>query len=632
MALRRATPPPTREVVTTTIDTEPDTSGMRALVAAAAAMQLDEGATLRRRVGDEEWQREAWRHYDINGEVRFAANRHAGALSQCRLFVAELDDNGNPGDEAEDPDVKALGETIFGGPAKKAEFLRQIDVQLYVGGESYVVAESAARKDSDVWYVVSPSQIRRSTKIRGSYKVERPIEHGGGWYDIQPGRDILTRIWTPHPRKYDLADSSVRSALPILREIERLTMLTFSQIDSRLISAGLLLLPQGISFPDKDGTTQGIKGLLEMILEVASAQLSGAGTAAGLVPILAEIPPGTGNEINHVKFETALQAEIQTKLDHAIRRLATSLDIDPSELLGQGDSNHWSAWQIDENGIKLFIQPPMIRICDGLTTGYLRAGLKTIKKDPDRYTLWFDPSALTSRPDRFDDAIQLYDRGEVNGDTLRKSGNFPDGAKPEKAELTSWRAWTLIKQDPQLLANPELAKLAGLPTVEAPPPPGGAPELPAGPAPEDQGGQREGQIRQRLGLPETESGGASPAQQGLTASILPGAEQVVLRALELAGGRLLDRHSRGKFASVNRTELHTRVRPTDREHARRLLEGAFAHVPALARHHSLNPGELSYVLSEYCVELLIRGYAHDTDLLRAMLDAASVKEAVGAAG
>lgn len=627
MALRRSTPPPVQEVAVATLEPETQARDMRALVAAAAAMQVESGSAARKRIGDEEWQREAWRHYDINGELRFAANRHAGALSQCRLYVAEVDEQGKVGPEAQDEEVAAVGESIFGGPAKKAEYLRTIDIQLYIGGESYVIAEGDTKSGVDAWYVVSPSQVRKNGG--GGYKVERPIEHGGGWHDIRPNVDIMTRIWTPHPKRYDLADSSVRSALPILREIERLTMLAFSQIDSRLISAGLLLLPQNLSFPDKDGVNQGIKGLMEMILEVASAQLSGAGTAAGLVPILAEIPPGTGNEIEHVKFETQLQAELKDKLDHAVRRLATALDIDPSELLGQGDSNHWSAWQIDENGIKLFIQPPMIRICDGLTSGYLRPALKSMGKDPDRYTLWFDPSPLTVRPNRFEDALQLFNVGEVSGEELRKSGNFPDDAAMKKKELASWRAWQLVKMDPKLLSNKEIADLVGLPVIEDPAAQQALPPGPEGALGGDTQLVGSDDLAALLGPPETESGGASPAQRGLTASLLPGAEQVVLRALELAGARLLDRHSRGRFASVSRTELHTRVRPGDRAHARRLLDGAFTHVPALARHHGVGPDELTFVLGEYCVELLVRGYAHETDLLRAMLEAAGKEDVAG---
>jgi hypothetical protein len=617
MSFRRQAPARVSEVVEYSTEIEP-AQDMRSLVAAAAQLQLDQGSVIRARIGDEEWQREAWRHYDLCGELRFAANRHAGALSQCRLYVAELDESGKPGKECEDAEIQGIAESIFGGPAEKAEYLRQIDVQLYVGGESFIVAESTASKNKDVWYVVTSAQIRKDGT---RYRVKRPMEHGGGYRLIDPKSDIMTRVWTPHPRDYDIADSSVRSTLPILREIERLTLLTFSQIDSRLISAGLLLLPQNISFPKKDGTPGNMTNLLEMIIEVATAQLTGAGTAAGLVPLLAEIPAGTGSDIQHVKFETALTAEIKDKLDHAIRRLATGLDIDPQELLGMGDSNHWSAWQIDENGIKLFIQPPMIRICAALTQAYLGPALKLLGKDPDKYTLWFDPSVLTVRPNRFEDAQALYDRGEVSGDELRKSGNFSDDTKMETAEQSSWRAWQLIKTDPSLLSNPELAKLAGLPIIEPPTPTGPAmpPEL-DGASPEELqavieklGGGQGGRALPAQPNAAEEDGGAKYA------ALLPGAEQVVLRALELAGGRMLDRHSRGKYGDVDRFALHTHIRGIDRPRAEALLTGAFAHVPALAAHHGVASGHLTSMLNSYCVELLTRGYPHSTELLREML-------------
>jgi hypothetical protein len=585
-----------------------------ALVAAAAQIRLDEQSVMRKRIGDEEWQREAWRQFDICGELRFAATRHAGALSQCNLYVAEIDESGEPGQETEDKEVKALGRTVFGGPTKRGEFMRQIDAQLYVGGESYVIAESTSGDKPDLWYVVSPSQIRRNN--RGSFKVERPLEHGGGWHDIRKNRDIMTRIWTPHPRRYDVADSSVRSALPILREIERLSLLTFSQIDSRLISAGLLLLPQGLNFPDSEGNAGGLKSLMEMILEIASAQLTGSGTAAGLIPILGEIPADSGKDIQYVKFETALQAELKDKLDHAIRRLATSLDIDPQELLGMGDSNHWSAWQIDESGIKLFIKPPIARICDALTMSYLAPALKAMGKDPNKFAFWFDPSPLTVRPNRFEDALQLYDRGELSGEELRNSANFSEDAKPDEEELKVWRVWKLVTADPKLLGTAEYAEILGLPAAPETQP--AQPELQA-----SQGGPVPADYEQLTGTPQTESGGASPAQQGLAAAaLLPGAEQVVLRALELAGGRLLDRHTRSRFAAIPKTELHTQRRPGDRDHARSLLAGAFVHLPALAEHYDVPATDLEYVLSEYCVELLVRGYAHQTELLKTMLERA----------
>jgi len=627
MALRKPAPKPLPEVITwDTSKAMDEVPALRSLVAAAAAIKLDSQnmAYGRRKIGHLDWQFEAWRQYDINGELRFAANRHAGAISRVRLFVAELDDQGDPGDVATDKSVAALASTILGGPAARAEWLRILGAQFFVGGESWIVAESTPASKDDLWYVVGARQIKRSS--RGDvYTVRRPEQYGGGWHKITD-KDLLMRAWTPHPDDFDLADSPVRAALPILREIERLSMLTISQIDSRLISAGVLLLPQGIDFPTKDGKNGGTQALMEMILEVAAAQLTGAGTAAGLVPILAEIPAGTGNEVQHLQFATELQNTLTEKLDHAIKRLATALDISPEEMLGQGKSNHWSANQIGEDGVKLFIEPVVTRICDAVTRGYLTPALTAMKVDATKYTFWYDASPLTTRPNRFDDALKLYEQGVISAQELRDTGNFSEDAAPDEKESQRQLAIEVVKLNPALLQTKAWADLLGLPLDEA--------------AQQAQKAQQDAQQQQlevaqqqqdqqaQAGssdnggtAPDSASGGPSPAQQGLTASavLVPGAEQVVLRAFELAGGRLLDRHSRGKYADVPKHEIHTRVRPADRAHAHRLVEGAFAHVPSLAAAYGVPAADLQLMLSEYCVELLVRGYAHETEFLSEFL-------------
>lgn len=615
---------PAREVaVPAPMDLTPQlperTSDMRALVAAAAAIQLDQGSVIRNRISDQDWQREAWRHYDICGEIRFAAGRHAAALSQCRLYVAELDDRGGPGKESEEDDIQGLAETMFGGPAAKVEALRTIGIDFYIGGECYIVAEGATNPKSDIWYVITANQIK---KTGSEYKVKRPQTSGGGSATLQPKRDLLLRAWTPHPRDQDLADSPTRSVLPNLREIERLSQLTFSQIDSRLISAGLLLFPQGTSFPKPNGEPGTLNDLMSMVLEVARAQLTGTGTAAGLVPIMAEIPADAAQKPEHLTFDSPLQAELEKKIEQAIRRLALGLDMDPNELLGMGSSNHWGAWQIDESSVKLFIQPVLGRICDALTQGYLLPALKSMGiKNPEKYTLWYDISPLSVRPNRFEDAGTLHDKGLIDDDEYRRSGNFSDESKPTKDELAGQRAWAAIQLDPSLLQQKKFADLVGLPTSEPPTP---APLMP----PDSPGGgqSRDQQVQQQLGLPQSESGGASPAQQGLTASagLLPAAEQAVLRALELAGGRMLDRKSRGQYADVPKHELHTRIRPTDRDHARKLLSGAFSHTTVMASHFALGAYDLERLLENYTIELLVRGYAHESEFLQLTLEAAMV--------
>lgn len=599
------------------------------MVAAASQVQLDGASTNSLHIRDLEWQQEAWRHYDICGEFRFVANRHAAALSRCRLYVAEVDELGRPGKESSDAQVQILAESIFGGPAAKAEGLRTMGIQNYVAGECFVVAEGNNKAQGDKWYVASAKELK---KEGGTVKVKRPMTIGGGWRALSKGTDLLMRVWTPHPRLFDVADSPARSVLPTLREIERLTQLCFSQIDSRLISAGLLLLREGVDFPHAEDKPGGIKGLLEEILEAARAQLTGAGTAAGLVPILATVPTGdnryadVASSFAHIKFDTPLTAELEKKLDQAIRRLALGLDIAPEDLLGQGEANHWGSWQIEESSIKLFIEPVLVRVCDAFSTAYLEPALKVLGKDPDKYTLWYDTSPLTVRPNRMEDAMQLWDRGVIGDDALIAAGAFDGGDKPKAKAQLRWIAWQVVKANPALIAAPGLAELLGFPPeliaagLSAPPPtppPGFGPPPPpdnALPPGAPGAGGPAGAIPAQ---PTTQ---ATPAQRGEQfAHLLPAAEQVVYRALELAGGRLLDRAARGRYGDVQRFELHTRVQPRDREHAYEVMAGAWAHLGTLARHFGVQAGDLQELLSEYCAELLLRGYPHSPELLREVL-------------
>jgi len=605
---------------------EPKSSASRALVAAASQVQLDGTTAAAFAIRDLEWQQEAWRQYDICGEFRFVTNRHAGALSRCRLYVAAVDELGRPGKEVTDPNIQILSESIFGGPAAKAEGLRTVGIQNYVAGECYVVAEGGNKAQGDKWYVVSNKELR---KRGGELQVRRPMTIGGGWKALSKGSDLLMRVWTPHPRLFDVADSPARAVLPTLREIERLTQLCFSQIDSRLISAGLLLLREGIDFPHAEDKPGGIQGLMDEVLEAARAQLTGAGTAAGLVPIMATVPTGdnrwadVASSFAHIKFDTPLTAELEKKLDQAIRRLALGLDIAPEDLLGQGDANHWSSWQIEESSIKMFIEPVLSRVCDAFTTAYLRPALKVLKQDPDKFTLWFDTSPLTVRPNRMEDAMQLWDRGVIGDDALIAAGAFDGGDKANAKAQLRWMAWQIVKANPALVAAPGLAALLGFPPevvqagLSAP-----APALPPTPEvpPEQQDPAAEQPAGAAGGLPVAPKGKASPAQRDQQfASVLPAAEQVVYRALELAGGRMLDRSARGRYGDVAKYELHTRVRPADREHAIRLMSGAWDHVGQLDRHFGLRGGQLEELLSGYCVELLIGGYPHSADLLREVL-------------
>jgi hypothetical protein len=86
-------------------------------------------------------------------------------------------------------------------------------------------------------------------------------------------------------------------------------------------------------------------------------------------------------------------------------------------------------------------------------------------------------SELTLRPDRSDNALQLYDRLEINGDALRRETGFDEGDKPTADELKEQGLKIIIKTLPSG-AGSALSELTGEPVTIQPvaaAPPGEAP-------------------------------------------------------------------------------------------------------------------------------------------------------------
>ena len=94
------------------------------------------------------------------------------------------------------------------------------------------------------------------------------------------------------------------------------------------------------------------------------------------------------------------------------------------------------------------------------------------------------------------------------------------------------------------------------------------------------------------------------------------------RALALAGGRLVPHHQRDQWPDTPRYELHTKVGPVSPDVADRVLRGAWAELGPVTEELDVDPAQLESLLHGFCVELLTRGMAYQTDLLRGLVDAA----------
>lgn len=612
----------------------PGTRPANALVGAAVPINLVDASSWQMfKLGDHRWQHEAWRHYDMCGELRFVVNWIGNAISRCRMYAAQVNNDGVVGDEVTDERVRTIAETMFGTPAAKAQAQRLLGINMMVAGDVFIVAEGYQNASEDKWYVCSSTEVfRRADDIM----VKRSITHGGGTYRLDPKKDLLIRAWNPHPRRYDAADSTTRAILPILRELEQATKRVFAELDSRLAGAGMLLVPDGIDFPRQPGDPEGVAGLVQLLTRTMSTSLQQRDSAAALVPIILQASPDALDKIKHLTFDSQISEHISQMRKDAIDRMAMSLDIPPEVLTGTGKANHWSAWQIEESSIKVHIEPLLVQLADALNIGYFQPALKAAGvQNPEKMTLWFDIAALTVRSNRSDQALQFVEKGIISDASARDNAAFTDEDAPDDTERVYKIVAQLLQAQPAYAADPEVQKILGLPKIAAPAAPGAPPDDgslnpgdpgydEAGTEPADAGNRT---LPQLPSVQEAESGqtGGPKKLGALAASIrrtdddalFYASDAAVRRALELAGGRLVPGPQRARYA-VPKHELHTRkLAETARVPA--LLAGAWTHVREQAVELAVDPDALEQLLGGYCAELLTRGLAHDQEMLRSTL-------------
>ena len=547
--------------------------------------------------GYTDWQAEAWRHYDICGELRYAANWVGNVMSRSRLHAATQTANGVS--DRSNATAKSAMEVLFGGAEGQSQMLSAFGIHLTVAGECYLIGRTV--DGTDIWEVAGTQEVKQRGRNWG-------LDRGDGNIIKLADSDVVIRIWRPHPRKKIEADSPVRAVLPILTEIEYLTRHIFAQTTSRLAGAGIMQVPQGMTFPAPPADANLPVGasaadiFMAVLGEAMLTPIKDPGSPSAIVPIVVTVPDELVGKIELTTFWAPLDEHAVELRTEAIRRLALGLDMPPEVLLGTADINHWGSWQIEESSIKAHIEPGLDLIANAITTGYLQP-----LTDDTKDIVAFDTSSLRLRPNRSREAIELYDRGELDGEALRRETGFDEDDKPADDEFRLW----LLRKVASGSSTPEqvqaaLAELGVLLT----------PMLPQRPTREERPVPTldEHPVRE---LPDREE-----SERNNAAALIAAAEVLVFRALERAGNRLRAT-TKVRPPGVAAADIYRYVKPTSVDKA---LEDAWTCVPQVCKGLTCDVDSFTASLDSYVRALLTEQKEHNRDL---MLSYFAMKEAVG---
>lgn len=528
----------------------------------------------------------AWDLYECVPEVGTYADWISNAMSGATLFAGKRLPDGTVEPAPDGTRAQDLVRSIAGGLDGQSEMLGAFGTQLSVAGEGWLVIVPEPGADTfaeDKWYVLSTDEVKPQ---RGKIKADIDGEE----LDIPeyvPGEaqdadaPVAIRVWKPSPRRHWKATSPVIRSIVVLEELRLLNAAVAAIARSRITGRGVLLVPAGTRFPGIPAQGGQEDSLMDTFIEVASTAIREPESAAATVPIILEVPGDMIQGLRWIEFGSDFDALAIQLRDEAIRRFATGADVPAEVLLGLGDTNHWGAWALTAEALKMGAEPRLALVCQALTREWLRPLLEAENQpDADEWVVWYDTSGLRSSSNKSASALEAFKEGLISDEAARRELGFTDADAP---------------------ATPTATPVA--PATEGN-------DLPVN---ETQSAPRE------VALAASTTQVSGPA---LTAAV----DGIVWAALVSAGQKIMrtpacPRSDRGSARGLSLTAaVHVRHPVTEQDIVGyKLLEGAWSRVPEIADRYGVDGNALTVAVDDYARALLVSGELHTYENVVRML-------------
>ena len=450
----------------------------RGLTASAVRINLKnktEVETLKRRMESaKKWQKDAYDCVELIGELDFAANMIANTVSKVRLFpgyvTAEDTAPSNifdmPEDKVSDELKKAALETLRflnTGDGGMSGVLRDAALNLFIAGECYLVAEPAPEGSlfaTETWQVRSIEEIvfkdgpngTQRVFLRGSIADREedliPLGTTGG-----PNGMFVYRIWRNSPRFSKDATSSLK---PQLENCDMLLLYNRAKVGivKSHLPAGLLFMPDGMAASaDADGEVENpadledgvmaevedrVDPLEEEIMDAFISPIQDPGSAGSVAPLIIRGPGELGALIRPINFTRPFDGQITADSQRLLERILTGIDLPKEIVAGLADLKFANALAVKDELYKSHIEPLILAIVDAFTVLLMRPVLHNLgfsDEEVQRVVVWYDPSTITSKPDKATSATTGLTEGAISLEAWRRAHDFSESDAPSGLEL-----------------------------------------------------------------------------------------------------------------------------------------------------------------------------------------------------
>lgn len=407
--------------------------------------------------GLQDWQREAWKYHGLLGEIHYASGFYARMLSGCGLLTQELDEQDEWVDSIDDA-LTAVTRDLENATGGLAQLQGDYGRLIFVQGEAQLCVTlcDPAEQLGDViigpngvhyveqWEMLSADELAYSKGAK-EYTRRRSESNGASAddkiretdpEDPQIGTMTAWRFYHRHPRFSGMADSSIRAVLQDCAELLLLKKSIRNMARSRGAGNGILVLPDRMGGNEVDAEDgKKIPKNAKAIYDALTRPIRNENDASAVAPVIVFAPNGTtSSDIFHVDIRgSALYKETGLR-DECIRRIAIGLDMPPEMLLGVAESNHWTAWQIDDASWNRHGEPVMREFVGQLTSALLAPVAIANGKDPTRCRIWYDATDVVQDPNRANAAADAFDRIAISETAYREATGWDEDDAPDEAE------------------------------------------------------------------------------------------------------------------------------------------------------------------------------------------------------
>lgn len=394
----------------------------------------------------------SWRWYDQLGEIHYGVSRSARVGGYAELGVYELTKTGQLGKQVTTGLPGEIGQMLYSPYGGQRGLIERFLTLMKIPADSFLIqAMNDGQHDGFDFVSANELKVADPTSLLGP-KSDATIERitmpaKSRWSETEMAErltpaEFIGRVWKPSSQFVDMPDSAMKALDTTCEMLYLLTVGLRSKLLSRLASNGIMYIPNEVN-DVRSAAPSGEPGefhnnkVLNELLNAGFYSARNPSAPEAAMPVFMTGPGIHGEQFRHIVMDQEVYETDMKLRAELIDRILTGLDVQPSQVKGSQDANHWSSWSASEDELRVSVRPDLDTLCWALTRLVLWKRLQDngfTSGRVQKYVVAYDLSKAQSHQNIAEDARQLNDRIVIGPAATREASGFEERHAPTDIE------------------------------------------------------------------------------------------------------------------------------------------------------------------------------------------------------